>query len=558
MSDEKEKDPHSLKDIYSEMEMELIESFYRNFAKHKIEERQRGFSWEMWQLAKLRNIQKYRRENRNIITKYIYKIKRVIESVLRNHFYDGRNNAGSNGERLSFPADKKNVGLPGKEPPKETNFFGMNEKKLNALISATKDDFENVQHAIYRKMDDVYRQTIFKTEFQLSSGSISLGKAIDKATEEFLDKGINCIIYKNGAHVNIASYAEMALRTASHRATLLGEGAKRDDLGVHLVFVSAHANACKLCIPWQGQILIDDVFSHPNDEYIAKYKEKYKLLSVAIKSGLLHPNCRHTLATYFEGITRLPKPQDPETALKNYENEQKQRQLEREVRLRKRIYAGTVDEQNKKEAKTKLLDAQKKLRDFLKEHPEFKRNQRREKIYDEQARLGSSSSSGKDKYNGEYIETIDIKEVDKYIKKYESEIKDYPIEHAYIIQRDGKVMHYTGNEIGVNFPSKNLKGAIITHSHPIIETEPSNSFQKDDFSFLQDYGIIINKLRAVYGNMRYEVQVKKDLSSISYDELMYEVSGNIDVLSEFVDFGDLVFDLLDKKGYVSYVKSKLE
>ena len=48
MSDEKEKDPHSLKDIYSEMEMELIESFYRNFAKHKIEERQRGFSWEMW------------------------------------------------------------------------------------------------------------------------------------------------------------------------------------------------------------------------------------------------------------------------------------------------------------------------------------------------------------------------------------------------------------------------------------------------------------------------------------------------------------------------------
>ena len=54
--------------------------------------------------------------------------------------------------------------------------------------------------------------------------------------------------------MNIADYAEMALRTASHRATLLGEGSKRDKLGVHLVFVSAHANACKLCLPWQGQI----------------------------------------------------------------------------------------------------------------------------------------------------------------------------------------------------------------------------------------------------------------------------------------------------------------
>ena len=65
----------------------------------------------------------------------------------------------------------------------------------------------------------MYRQTIFKTEFQLSSGAISLGKAIDKATEDFLAKGIDCIVYSNGRHVNIADYAEMALRTASHRAT---------------------------------------------------------------------------------------------------------------------------------------------------------------------------------------------------------------------------------------------------------------------------------------------------------------------------------------------------
>ncbi|MCR0367802.1 phage minor capsid protein, partial [[Clostridium] innocuum] len=200
-------------------------------------------------------------------------------------------------------------------------------------IKSTKNDFEDVQQAVYRKMDDVYRQTIFKTEFQLSSGAISLGKAIDKATEDFLAKGVNCIAYKdkNGEimrYVNIADYAEMALRTASHRATLLGEGSKRDELGVHLVFVSAHANSCKLCLPWQGQILIDDVFSHPSKAYIARYKDKYKHLSDAVKAGLLHPNCRHTLATYFEGVTRLPKPQDPKIALENYNYEQRQRKLE--------------------------------------------------------------------------------------------------------------------------------------------------------------------------------------------------------------------------------------
>ena len=246
-------------------------------------------------------------------------------------------------------------------------------------MESTTNDFKDIQQSVYRKMDDVYRQTIFKTAYQMASGTIPLDKAIDKSVESFLKKGIDCIVYKNGRHVNIADYAEMALRTASHRATLLGEGSKRDEMGVHLVFVSAHANACKLCLPWQGQILIDDVFSHPSEDYIAKYKDKYKLLSDAIKAGLLHPNCRHTLATYFEGVTRLPKKQDPVQALKNYNNEQEQRRLEREIRKQKRIYAGVVDKADKKEASANLRQAQKNLRDFLKEHPEFKRHPHREK-----------------------------------------------------------------------------------------------------------------------------------------------------------------------------------
>ena len=33
------------------------------------------------------------------------------------------------------------------------------------------------------------------------------------ATEEFLRKGIDCIEYKDGKRVNIASYVQMALRT---------------------------------------------------------------------------------------------------------------------------------------------------------------------------------------------------------------------------------------------------------------------------------------------------------------------------------------------------------
>lgn len=554
----KEKDPYALRDIFAEMELELMASLRRNFINHKVEERERGFSWEMWQKAKLRNLQEYRKETTSVIYRFRKRISTAIEQVLRNHFSVGVRKAD-----IKLPQDGVNTGLPGEEPPQESQFFGTNRKKLDALIKSTKNDFEDVQQAVYRKMDDVYRQTIFKTEFQLSSGAISLGKAIDKATEDFLAKGVNCIAYKdkNGEiirYVNIADYAEMALRTASHRATLLGEGSKRDELGVHLVFVSAHANACKLCLPWQGQILIDDVFSHPNDEYIAKYKEKYKLLSDAIKAGLLHPNCRHMLATYFEGVTRLPKPQDPEKALQNYNNEQKQRQLEREIRKRKRILAGTVEDEDQKEAKANLRQAQKNLRDFLEAYPEFKRSHRREKVHGTAANLGSGNGGTADKSKGEYIETITPSEIDKCIEKYENEIKDYPVEHAYIIHDNGKVVRYIGNDQSVSFPTNDISGAIITHNHPIIDGEPSNSFQKDDFSFLQSNGLDIKSLRATYGDLRYEVTVLKDMSGITYDQMMQKASENIDIFVDFVDFGDLIFQILDQEGYVKYAKTKIK
>jgi hypothetical protein len=549
----KEKDPYALRDLFAEMELELMASLRRNFINHKMEEQARGFSWEMWQKAKLRNLQEYHKETTSVIYRFRKRISTAIEQVLRNHFSVGVRKAD-----IKLPQDRANTGLPGEAPPQETQFFGMNKKKLDALIKSTKNDFEDAQQAVYRRMDDVYRQTIFKTEFQLSSGAISLGKAIDKATEDFLAKGIDCIVYSNGRHVNIADYAEMALRTASHRATLLGEGSKRDELGVHMVFVSAHANACKLCLPWQGQILIDDVFSHPSKEYIARYKDKYKLLSDAIKAGLLHPNCRHTLATYFEGVTRLPKPQDPEKALENYNNEQKQRQLEREIRKRKRILAGTVEDGDRKEARANLRQSQKNLRDFLEMHPEFKRSQRREKVHSTSVKLGNGAGGAAAKSKGKYVESITPSEIDKYIEKYENELKDLPVENAYVIQEDGKVLKYVGKEAAVAFEDAILKNATLLHNHPVITGEPSNSFQEDDFAFLQNFGTEIKRLRATYGNTRYEVEVLKDLSEVSYQDIKLRASMDVDIFAEFIDFGDLAFELLDREGYVRYAKTKIE
>lgn len=298
---------YDIRKIFEQMELDLISSMRKAFYFHQNEQIKEGFEWEQWQLSKLRAMEQYRKRNKKIVGKYNKPIQEAIDRELRGNFSRGESkverfidkvkkllNFKRKENKIEFPQDidtstlkgyiAKELGYQG-AIPQEKNFFGVNEKKLEALISTVNNDLNKAQYSVLRKMDDVYRQTIFKSHMYLQNGVKTLNQAIDMATKDFLEKGINSIEYKNGAKVNIASYAEMCLRTASHRATLLGEGKKRDEYGIYTVVVSAHGNTCKHCEPWQGKILIDDVFSNGG----GVEQKEYPLLSRAIEEGLLHP-----------------------------------------------------------------------------------------------------------------------------------------------------------------------------------------------------------------------------------------------------------------------------
>lgn len=393
---QKERDKaYDIRKIFEQMELDLISSMKRAFYFHQAEQLKEGFSWEQWQLTKLRQIEKYRKSNKKLIEAYNKPIQKAINNELQGNFLKGQSKVSkfidkikqllniNQGPSISLPSDMaekqtvreyiaKLLNRPIKPPPEES-FFEVNDKKLEALQETVTKDLKEASQAVLRKMDDLYRQTIFKTHVYFQNGTVTLNQAVDMATKDFLDKGINCIEYKNGNRVNIASYAEMALRTASHRATLLGEGKKRDEWGVHLVVVSAHANTCKHCEPWQGKVLIDDVFSHGTKE-----DGPYSLLSEAIEAGLLHPNCRHTLTTFFPGITQLPMVPDGKEAVKTYEAEQKQRALEREIRKWKRVEAGACDLENQEKADARVKELEGRLREHLKNSQQLRRDYNRE------------------------------------------------------------------------------------------------------------------------------------------------------------------------------------
>ncbi len=375
--------------IYQQMELDLVESMKRNLARHEKEEMKQGFKFEQWQAAKLRDMERFRAENHTIIGSYEPEIEQLIQSALIDTYDKGvklasdsliqaKQYALDNDISVALPKPIQPVVEPHKLVPsesvtkeeakqalkefemssrvKEEVFFRTNDDKLKALIRETKKTVADPTKAILRYQDDQYRQIIARTQIAMSSGNLTLTQAIDQATADYLRAGITNIEYKDGKRVNIADYVAMCLRTSNHKAFLHGQGAKRMQIGVTTVLVSQHLTACPLCVPWQNEILIDDIFSGgtPDDG-------PYQLLSEAVAEGLLHVNCQHNLNTFYPGISTKPPTLDPSKVDEAYKETQRQRRLERAIRRQKRVVAGTTDLTNFNNEKRKLEELESRL-----------------------------------------------------------------------------------------------------------------------------------------------------------------------------------------------------
>lgn len=380
--------------IFEEIELRLIASLKRNLSRHKAEEEKEGFEWSAWQAEKLNNIDNFRKENAQIADEYVDVIDDETRQLMTNQFHEGEHTA----EQSVIDVSESGVNVPDvpaqPQPPEaptaipDDHFFGVNKPKMDKLMEDVTTLEKTALTAAVRNMDDVYRTTLNKVQLMMGTGSITLNEAIDLATRDFLDKGINCIVYADGRRVNIAGYVRMALRTTSTRATLQGAAKRFAELGYDTVLISQYGGCSETCEPYQGKVYIDDVFTIWNgarsgDFGKSNYCDKwFMLLSVAIRGGLFHPNCRHTMGQYIEGLTKIPQPIPAEKIREQRELEEKQRAMERKIRALKRKVEGTQDEKKVKEYKRKLREEQGKLREFIKEHDDvLRRDYSREKIY---------------------------------------------------------------------------------------------------------------------------------------------------------------------------------
>ena len=334
---------YDISGAFEDIEMSLIKSMRNNMKRHIKEEYDEGINWTQWQAEMLSGLSQYKAENKDVLKGYMGRINAELDAAIRDAYATGE----SEQEIELLKAIKR-----GYEPPKDGSkvdmqgrFFRNNQKKLNALVKATTDDMKKAETALLRMTDDVYRKTLFKAQMFYNTGAGSMWQCVDMATKDFLAAGINCVQYKNGARVNIASYAEMALRTANKRANLMGQANFREKYGVHTVKVNARGIACPMCLQWLDKVYIDDVYGGGTAEESAQ--TGYPLLSTAVAGGLYHPNCKDSCSTYYEGISREPKelkPEDEDEILRKYNLEQKQRYFERNYKRNMRMGNGCLDQ----------------------------------------------------------------------------------------------------------------------------------------------------------------------------------------------------------------------
>ena len=360
---------YNIKKAFETIENELIESMIRNFSRHRAEETAEGYNWTQWQAKQLESLEEFRATNSDKYGKKFRSLNGKINEMISRAMSDGE----AEQELKILEAIKKGAKIS--KPKKETSgeFFKINKKKLDALITATTNDMQTAETAILRMSNDKYRKAIFSAQVYANSGAGTYEKAVDMACRDMLQAGLNCVEYKNGARHTLADYADMAIRTANKRAYLYGEGQKRAEWGLSLVVVNSRQGGCPRCAKYIGHLFVDDVYSGGTR---TKDNEKYPLLSSAISGGLFHPRCKDSTSTYYKCVTTL-KPVNADELDEMEQREEVENKLKFAKRQEKRfnrIAKFSLDKNNQQKAEARAKEWKEKRVKYEKALEKFSKN----------------------------------------------------------------------------------------------------------------------------------------------------------------------------------------
>lgn len=207
-------------------------------------------------------------------------------------------------------------------------FNGVNN--TNQLINNFTKTTANMSTSAYTNVLD-------KTYIKILSGAFDQNTAIKQAINELSHNGINKVAYGEGDAMHydsLESSVRRAVVTGMNQSVAKLQIARLEEMDWDLVETTSHMDARPTHAIWQGGI-----FSYHGTS--DKYPDFIEVCQYGSGTGICGWNCRHTFFPFFEGLSSSSFGGDVdfydfEETEEAYEESQKQRYYERQVRNAKK------------------------------------------------------------------------------------------------------------------------------------------------------------------------------------------------------------------------------
>ncbi|MFB9929186.1 phage minor capsid protein [Amycolatopsis halotolerans] len=244
---------------------------------------------------------------------------------------------------------------------------------------------ETLPLRVLRWQQDAYQTAVAAAAPDQVLGTGTIHSAQRAAWDRLVSQGVTGFVDRAGRDWNLASYVEMAVRTATARAWNDGHLARMAETGVELVTITRSRHACRLCTRWEGRVL---ALSGPTGERQVEHTLTDETVTVDVAAtveqarleGLMHPNCRHQFVPFLPGVTKPDEIREHDA--KAEQDREDLRALERKVRRNKRKAAAALTDDERQAAERRVRETQAEIREHV------KRTGLNRKRYREQVNLG--------------------------------------------------------------------------------------------------------------------------------------------------------------------------
>lgn len=245
-----------------------------------------------------------------------------------------------------------------------------------AYAASARDTFNLVNSTMLAQGNQIYLDIVNQTVGKVLAGTMTPRQALVQTAAKWAEKGVPALIDKIGREWSTEAYVNAITRSMTNNVAHDMQEARMDEYDCDLVVISSHMGARPKCAAHQGKI-----YSRSGK---SKKFPSLKNTSMGKPDGLFGINCRHKMYPYIDGITRKTYEKYPYAENKRiYEESQKQRYLEREIRKAKRelqMIETLGDDEMIAKATAKVREKQTNIRAFI-DDTERTRRYEREQVY---------------------------------------------------------------------------------------------------------------------------------------------------------------------------------